>query len=426
MSERPDKRSGVILVSELERFVLADSLGHRAKPSDLSVNLTDGDHPPICFILFKNEKGIEVALPSDAIKRIDCSRRLFEADDLASAHPSSAELLAGQALRRRDVLDALVLDLEDRCAMRANDLWLEEIDGRLSLLAADGSGQAILRRLTHGWIDRRPQHSLRDWRYVEFLSGDPHAVKDSSGGRLRIARLPAGEIARLTEAMPYLHAAELLKLLPDPLGADVLEMMTPERELQVFEELDDDQAIRLLALMAPDAAADLIGHLHIAASKQYLEALPEPQRDRLVELLRYPEDSVGGAMTNDVISAPARFSTRETREKLRERLKEADFTYFLYVVDDESSRKLQGVVTLRELVIADEEQRLEELMNPYVTTLNPLEPARRAADRVLSSHLAALPVVGDQGRLIGIMTVDAAVAQAAPQSWAAQAPKIFS
>ena len=101
--------------------------------------------------------------------------------------------------------------------------------------------------------------------------------------------------------MPYLHAAELLEMLPDHLAADVLEMMTSERELQVFEELDEKSALRMLALMAPDAAADLIGHLHIDDSKKYLEALSEPQRGRLIELLRYPEDTVGGVMTNDVI-----------------------------------------------------------------------------------------------------------------------------
>lgn len=424
MSERPDKRARVILVSELERFVLRDSQGRSAKASDLLVNLTDGDHPPVRFVLFKDEKGIELALPAEAIKRIDCDRRWFEVDDLTAATPVSSELR--QARLRRDVLDSLVLDLKARRAMRANDLWLEENDGELSLAAADGSGQAILRRLTRGWIDRRSQRSLPDWKYVEFLSGDPKRVKDSSGEHMRIARLPAGEIAHLSEAMPYLHAAELLEMLPDHLAADVLEMMTSERELQVFEELDEERAVRMLALMAPDAAVDLIGHLNIDDSKRYLEALSEPQRGRLIELLRYPEDTVGGVMTNDVIFAPAGLTRKEARESLRERLKEADFTYFLYVVDDEENRRLQGVISLRQLVIAEDEQRLEEFMNPYVTTLDPLEPARIAADRVLSSHLAALPVVGDQGRLIGIMTIDAAVAEAAPQSWTARAPKIFS
>jgi hypothetical protein len=111
-----------------------------------------------------------------------------------AATPVSNELSTGR-LASTDVLDSLVLDLKERRAMRANDLWLEENDGELSLAAADGSGQAILRRLTRGWIDRRSQHSLRDWKYVEFLSGDPKRFKDSSGEHMRIARLPAGEIA---------------------------------------------------------------------------------------------------------------------------------------------------------------------------------------------------------------------------------------
>jgi len=426
MIAESDQRPGVVLVSELERFVMTDSLGHQAQPRDLSVKPLDGDQPRIWFILFRNEKGINAALPGQAIRQIDTGQRRFDVDDLTAARTSSDELLAGQVLLRRDIIDSLILDLENRRAMRANDLWLEMIDGRLSLVAADGSGQAILRRLTRGWIDRRPRHSLRDWKYVEFLSGNPHAVTGPPGEPLRITRLPSGEIAHMVEALPYLHAAELIKLLPDHLAADVLEMMTSERELQVFEELDDPQAVRLLALMAPDAAADLVGHLHIDTSRRLLESLPELQRDRLIELLRYPEHSVGGVMTNDVVFCPAHFTVKESRERLRERLKEADFTYFVYVVDDEKCRRLQGVVTLRRLMIAHDDERLEELMNPYVTTLNPLEPARIAADRVLSSHLAALPVVGDEGRLIGIMTVDAAVAQAVPQSWAALAPKIFS
>ncbi len=191
--------------------MLRDSQGHSAKASDLLVNLTDGDHPPVRFVLFKDEKGVEVALPSEAIKRIDCDRRWFEVDDLTAATPVSSELLNEQARLRRDVLDSLVLDLKDRCAMRANDLWLEENDGELSLAAADGSGQAILRRLTRGWIDRRRSIRCADWKYVEFLSGDPKRVRDSSGEHMRIARLPAGEIAHLIEAMPYLHAAELLE-----------------------------------------------------------------------------------------------------------------------------------------------------------------------------------------------------------------------
>ena len=87
---------------------------------------------------------------------------------------------------------------------------------------------------------------------------------------------------------------------------------------------------------------------------------------------------------------------------------------------------LRGTTSLRDLVIAEDEQRLEKIINPYITTLNPLDAADVGAYRVINSHMAALPVVGGEKQLLGIVTVDAAVMQVAPSSWTSQAPKIFS
>ena len=124
-----------------------------------------------------------------------------------------------------------------------------------------------------------------------------------AGKHLRIGRMAPGEIARLTDPLPYLHAAELITLLADPKAADTLEAMMPERQLQVFEELEEEQALRLLTLMAPDIAADLVGRLQTSTMRRYLERLPRKQAERIIELLRYPEDTVGGIMTNDVVFA---------------------------------------------------------------------------------------------------------------------------
>jgi magnesium transporter len=111
---------------------------------------------------------------------------------------------------------------------------------------------------------------------------------------------------------------------------------------------------------------------------------------------------------------------------LREPLKSPDFVSLVYIVEDMETRRLQGVISLRALLTADDEQRLGEIMDPYITMLHPLEPASEAAYRVVNSHLAALPVVGSEGQLLGVVTVDAAVARVAPANWRAQAPRIFS
>jgi Mg/Co/Ni transporter MgtE len=226
--------------------------------------------------------------------------------------------------------------------------------------------------------------------------------------------------------VPYLHAAELLELLPEQLAADTLEVMSPERQLQVFEELDEQRALELLKRMAPDLAADLVGRLDGRIAQRFLNRLSRAAGERIVELLRYPENTVGGIMSNDMVTVAPNLTVGEARELLRKELKEPDFVYFVYVVEDKPPHKLRGVISLRQLLVAQDDQPLEEIMNPYLIVLTPMESPTEAAYRLLNSQLAALPVVGAEGELLGTVTIDAAVSQVAPRSWRAQAPRVFS
>jgi Mg/Co/Ni transporter MgtE len=242
----------------------------------------------------------------------------------------------------------------------------------------------------------------------------------------RIVHLPPGEIAHLTAHIPYLHAAELLTLLPKQLAADTMEVMSPERQLQVFEELEESFALEVLQHMAPDLATDIIVHLDIKVAQHYLNRLPKLYGQRIVDLLKYPADTVGGIMTNDVVTLSPQLKVEKARSLLRETLKKPDFVYFVYVVEDEPPHKLRGVVSLRQFLTAKDDQTVEELMNPYLLTISPFDSPKEAGYRLLSSQLAALPVVGTEGQLLGTVTIDAAVSQVAPRSWRAQAPKVFS
>lgn len=416
----------MVMLSKLRRFSLADSRGQHAKLQDLAIALLDGDYPPVTHIFFLNENKQQAKLPWKSVESVDWHACQIKVADLDEAQVATSEPSKEEVLLHHDILDALILDLQNRRATRANDLWLEEENGRLLLRAADTSSLAIFRRLSHGLYGHVRKSALYDWKYVEFLRGDSQAVKNGAGYNLRIARLPPGEIARLTDPLPYLHAAELITLLPDPKAVDTLEAMAPERQLQVFEELDEDQALRLLEIMAPDVAADLVGRLQVKTMRSYLERLPKKQSERLIELLRYPEDTVGGIMTNDVVFLRRDLTVAEARSALRERLKEPDFVYLIYIVDDEEKRLLRGMIALRNLLTEDDEQRIEEIMDPHVSTLNPMDQAREAAYRVINSDLAGMPVVGHKGQLLGVLTVDAAVAQVAPPSWRSQAPRVFS
>lgn len=416
----------MVMLSQLRRFRLVDDHHRHAKFVDLAVALLEGDYPPVTRVIFRDAGKESKWLAWDAVKSIDWKGCRIEVADLKAGQAATTASLKKDVRLGRDILDALILDLQNRRATRANDLQLEEEDGQLQLRAADTSSLSLLRRLSRGLYGHVQRSALYDWKYVEFLRGDPQAVKNGAGYHLRITRLPPGEIALLTNPLPYLHAAELITLLPDPKAADTLEAMSAERQLQVFEELEEDQAVRLLKLIAPDIAADLVGRLQTASMRHYLELLPKKQSERIIELLRYPEDTVGGIMTNDVVFVRADLTVAEARRALRERLKEPDFVHLIYMVDDENERRLRGLIALRNLLTTDDEKRLEEIMDPYVTTLHPFDPAHEASYKVINSHLAAMPVIGEEGRLLGLVTVDAAVAQVAPRNWRTQAPRVFS
>lgn len=414
-----------MMLSRLLRVDLVDAEDQHAKLLDLVVDFAGGDYPPVTHLLGQLTHFQQRLYPWTAVESFAPDAGVITVARLDEGDEPEPHAFDARTLLRRDILDALIIDLRARRALLANDLWLELIDGRLYLRAVDGSPWGVLRRLSRGRIGHERSNNLADWRQVEFLSGTPHRKGDAEESR-GIVRLPPGEIAHLVELLPYLHAAELVTLLPGPLAADVLEAMSPERQLQVFEELEPNQATQLLALMVPDDAADLVGHLKPETARRRLDALPKVQRERVVDLLRYPEDTAGGIMVNDLVILPDDLTLAEARRILPERVAEPDMIYYVFVVDDEERRRLRGVVTLRDILTAQDEQQITEIMDTVLETVHPLASAVDAAQRVADNQLLALPVVAADGRLLGAVTIDAALAQLAPAGRRARMPRVFS
>jgi magnesium transporter len=389
---------------------------------DLVIDLAAGDYPSVIHVLIADEDGTRRALPPP--NRIDAHGVRVAA--AARGAVVTEDALARMVLLRRDVMDALVVDLKDLRIVRVNDLLLQSVGDGWALTAADISPWAVVRRLTRGLIGRDVADDVLDWQQVEFLRGDPHAAAADRDYHRRVARLQPTQIARLTDGLPYMHAAELLTILPDPLAADVLEAMLPERQAQVITELGSGQAARLIAEMATDQAADLLGHLELDEATNLLDAVP-PERARLIaDLLRFPADSAGGIMTNEVVIAPVAGTVAEVLQHIRPALARPDFVYFVYLVDDEQARHLRGVVTLRDLNLADPETPVEQIMRADLLTVGALESALDTAHAVSDHALNALPVVAPDGALLGIVTLDKAMAQILPEAWRDRMPRVFS
>ena len=412
----------MVMLSELLHFSVVDRKGRRARLDDLALALLEEDYPPVTEIHFIYQDKL-LRLPWDKVEQIGPGKRLTVAD-IETAEPANGEAPEREVLLKEEILDALIIDLLNRRTTRANDLKLDEEDGVLRLTAVDASISAMLRRITRGRIGRVNKESLYDWKYVEFLRGDPKAVENGEGYRLRIGRLPAGEIALLADYVPYLHAAELLKLLPDDKASNVMQAMSIERQLQVIGELENDEAAELLRRMSPDLAADLIGRLHMGRMKHLLRRMPRETCDRIVKLLQYPRDSVGGVMINNMVQLECTATVDEAKKATAKFLEHTDFVSLIFVVGEDG--KLRGTVRLRDLLAADGDTALEDIMDPYVMPLEPFSSAAAAARRIINGQLAAMPVVENDGKLIGAMTVTAAVNELLPASGAIRTLRVFS
>ncbi|HEY1294342.1 MAG TPA: CBS domain-containing protein [Chloroflexota bacterium] len=413
----------MVMLSDFLRFRLRDRHSRTGRISDLIVDLATEYASAQSLVVRHGRPRRTVILPWSAVESIDWRRRQVTVSDLQSAvtEPSSGASLAG-----RDIMDALIVDVGKRHTLRANDLWFREEDGRLWLAGADESPWAVVRRLARGWLGRGAERRLVDWKDLEFLRGDPAAAREGHDYHRQITRLQPAEIARLLNALPYLHAAELLTLIDDPVAADTLEIMSPERQTQVIQVLELDRAARLLSLMAPDLAADLLGYLAPDRAQRFLQQISAPKRDLIVELLRYPDDTAGGIMTNQLVLVRGSETVGDARQQLKDYISSPDFANYLYVIDSDDERHLEGVVSLREFAVADDDTSIGSLMRTEITSIDALEPARTAARKLADRELAALPVTSRDGRLLGAVTVDAALAQLAPATWRDQQPRVFS
>ncbi|MBS2036856.1 magnesium transporter [bacterium] len=327
-------------------------------------------------------------------------------------------------LLRRDVQDGMILDLKNRSGTRANDLLLNN-DGETWRIAGVDTGlRALLRRLTRGRFGRggSRKHCL-DWKYVEFLRGLPQLVPEEPAYQGKIRRLPAGDIAALTDVVSYLHAAELLMLLDECTATSVFQSLQPQRQVQILGELSSRRQGAILNLMSPDLACELLSRLGVQESERLLPGVESEQRERLLELLRYPAHLASGRMTNDLLTLPCDATVAQARQAFAQRTPR--FNHYVYLVNQRG--ELTGMLTSAQLIGAEKmDQPLNELATSYVNAIPADQSARLAAYEVLRSQLPALPVVGNKGELLGALTVDLAMDTVLPPALGSQMPRIFA
>lgn len=211
------------------------------------------------------------------------------------------------------------------------------------------------------------------------------------------------DLADLVDELTDEQKKELFELLSDEEAALIIQEMEEFDQVALLRLLTKHKASAILKEMAVDDATDLVAELPPDEAGALL-SLIEEEAEEIKGLLKYPEDTAGGIMTTDFIALPEDMPVEEAIARLRELAPDAEVIYYVYVVD--SQTRLTGVLSLRDLIAAKDGTLLREIMYRNVISV-PAEMDQEEVARVVARYdLLAVPVIDDENRLLGIITVD--------------------
>ena len=382
-----------------------------------------GDAPAVVVGLLVRHKSDDLFYPNDCLARLEAGGAALTPQ---CPPPSPYRRRENEVLAGRDIMDSQVIDLRVPRVVRVNDVLLERAGDGWRITGVDIGVRSLLRRLLPGrsHLHSAAAHTLR-WAEVELIASeipDGRVVPDHQ----RLARLHPADIARVADAVPSRQAAEIVASLDDELAADTMEEMIDEKQADVVEHLDPERAADILDHMAPDAAADVLAELEPKVVDDVLKRMVPTEAADVHALLTYPKDTAGGLMTTDVVIAPRGLPVAGAAEYLRPQLEKPDLVYYVYVVDDVQERRLAGVFSLRDLLLADPGQQIDQIMTAAPRQVGPDAHATNVAQLMSEYNLMALPVTDAEGRLLGVVSVDDAMETVLPADLRRRVPRVFS
>jgi len=218
------------------------------------------------------------------------------------------------------------------------------------------------------------------------------------------AKLHPADLAEILYEVDEADRLKLVLVLDPQRAADVLEELPADLSVPIVVRLSDEQATDLILEMESDEAADLLGELPVDRARRILQRMRREEAEEIRELLRYPETSAGGLMTTDYVAVREHLRAADAIEELRRIGQETEIPYYVYVVDGRGI--LRGVFSLRDLLAAQLDVPVREMMRTDFVTVRPETDQEEAARTIEKYDLLALPVTDAGGVLLGIITAD--------------------
>ncbi|HLW61065.1 MAG TPA: CBS domain-containing protein [bacterium] len=376
--------------------------------SDLVIYHGTEKFPRISGVLLNGDRSRVAVIPWDAVAEFSPGgiRLRVERRRLAPRPLQPDEILL-----REDILDTQVVDTDDIKVVRVNDLELRQVGNEVRVAGADVGTRSLLRRLglepvvcrAFERVGRPLQNRIIPWNLVAVLGGTMTPLRLSIS-REKLKNIHPADLADLLEDLDRDERVEVMTALADEHAADVLEEAEPDVQTTVIQELPSERAADILEEMKPDEAADVLGELPEAQAEDLIARMEDDKAEEVTRLLQYEPETAAGKMTTEFIALSVSMTVDQVIARLRETKPDSETIYYLYVVDD--GGRLAGVLSIRSLVTAASGTPISQLMRADVIYVRVDASVEDVAGALVKYDLLAVPVVEEDGRLIGIVTID--------------------
>ncbi|PKQ21221.1 MAG: magnesium transporter MgtE [Actinobacteria bacterium HGW-Actinobacteria-6] len=321
-----------------------------------------------------------------------------------------------EILLHRDLLNQQIVDTQGMKVVRVNDLKISESRHQLRLLGAEVGTRGILRGL-HPTVERMAERiakifgaelseTIIAWNYMDLLDRDLSHVQLSVTHK-RLHELHPADIADVLEQLSPAQRAKVFEHLDNTQAADTISELEDAFQADVIDDLGSQRASDILEIMDPDDAADVIGDLPYDKAEALLRLMGVEESSAIRGLLGYREKTAGGIMTPEVTTVTEEMTVQQVIEHLRGEAAENESIYYIYVTDSDS--RLEGVISLRDLVVSEPGTLIADIVTKDVITADVEDDQEDVAEMMSKYDLLAMPVVDETGKLLGIVTVDDAL-----------------
>jgi magnesium transporter len=221
----------------------------------------------------------------------------------------------------------------------------------------------------------------------------------------QVADLPAADLAELLNQLTLVEAATVVSMLPVARAIEVCDQPTMRRRAAILEHLEPARAAEILSGLAADERTDIVQKMGLHERHRIVAKLSPELRKELESLLQYPPHTAGGIMTTEFVRLDPGLTVGEALKHIRAVAREKESIYACYVLEP-GTNKLVGSVSLRDLVMAELDAKLAQVMRRRPVTVNVADDQELVAQRIGKYNLLAVPVLEQDGSVVGFVTVD--------------------